>query len=305
MRIGFICEEGWSIENVYMGLTKELHKYGIDTHIYYVGWNHQVRKYTSKYSIYEWTKIFNNFDYIVASTGPDFIDYYNEISLPREKTILVLHAPWEIPQMVDVYGVKFLEQFASIISVSGRCIEGAKKLGVTTNIDLVQNGILFNRYYLPPAEKLINVGYPYPFITSHPWKRTKLAGMIDGGVAIPETKLHYSTMRQFYKNIEAIVYFSTTVEACGLCIMEASAAGRLVMSTNMGILEDLPESPVVRLRMEDDEVIEDINKLVRIFKLYPDLYRQKCNIIQEFAREYYDWSYAVKSWISAFSKLNT
>ena len=305
MRIGFLCEPNWSIHNVYDGLTKELHSHGIETGIYHYRWNPTAYEYQSDYSLLEWFKIINNFDYFVTSTGPEFIKFYNKIGLAPEKTILAIHAPWEIPHMIDAFGPGYLDQFASIFSVSTRCIFNAKVLGVTTNINLVQNGILFNRFYMPPSESCSEIGYAYPMNTQHKWKRTSIVSKINGGAIVPNGICHFSLMRQFYKNIDVSLWVSDNNEACGLVNMETAAAGKLVMSTDVGILEQLPDTPIVKLRMKEEETIEDINNYIRFYRTWPKLHHKKCIEIQEYAREYYDWSHAVKTWMTAFNKLNT
>lgn len=304
MRIAFLCESNWSVNSVYEGLSKELYKHDIDTYIYHWSWSHKENKQVSHITDAEWFKIINNYDYIVGSTGPEFVDYYNQIGLPPEKTILVIHAPWEIPRMHKEFGDKCLERFAGVFSISGDCIEGGKKLGITTDVSQVQNGILFNRYYAPPSERFVDVGYGYPVDTHHKWKRTHIIPQVNGGVSVPgPSATHYTLMRKFYHSIDSSLWVSTEAEACGLVNMEAAAAGRLVMSTDVGIIRDLPDTPIVKLRMPEEETLEDIHKYIRFYKKWPELHHKKCVEIQEYAREYYDWSYAVKSWLTALDKL--
>ena len=305
MRIGFLCELNWSVHTVYDGLTKELHSHGIDTHIYHIEWNHNSQEYQSIYSLLEWFKIINNFDYIVAPAGPEFVKFYNKIGLAPEKTILAIHAPWEIPHMIDAFGPGYLDQYASIFSVSEQCIQNAKDLGVTADLNHTQNGVLFNRFYMPPSESCSEIGYAYPMNTQHKWKRTSIVSKINGGAVISADINHFSLMRQFYKNIDVSLWVSDETEAVGLVNMEAAAAGKLIMSTDVGIIKELPDNPMIKLRMDEEETIEDINNHVRFYRNNNELHRKKCIEIQEYAREYYDWSHAVKTWMTAFNKLNT
>ena len=68
------------------------------------------------------------------------------------------------------------------------------------------------------------------------------------------------------------IWVSTETEACGLVNMEAAAAGRLVMSTEVGIIKDLPDTPIIRLRMPEEETLEDIHKYIRFYKKWPELH---------------------------------
>lgn len=298
MKIGLVCEKGWSIEAVYEGLGKELHKHGIDTHIIHI------EKYRDLAEQTTWTKISNNFDYFFMPTGPCFMNLYNEMFIPNEKCIPMIHAPWEIEHMVETYGENCFDRYPLVISVSKRMSQYAKYLKVKKKFAVVQNGVLFDRFYQKISNNLVNVGYAYPLFTHHKWKRTHLAGKIDNGVTILPSLIPFYAMGQFYKKIDASLMFSTKMEACGLIIAESAAAGKLVISSDVGILEELPESPVVRVRIGDDEIVEDMNNVIREYKNDSDKYKLKCMQIQEFAREFYDWEYAIKSWLKAINSLN-
>jgi hypothetical protein len=304
VRVAFLCEPNWSAHSVYEGLSKELHKHNIDTHIYHYSWSHKENKNVYTHSIKEWSRIINNFDYFVAPVGPGYIDMFNEIGLPPEKTILCVHATWEIPQMHQKYGNSCLDNFSAVVSVSRSCIKNANQLGIETNIEYVQNGVIFNRFNIPPSQHCGRTGYAYPINTLHTWKRAHIVSKIDGGTFCLKTTYHYSLMRQFYEKIDVSLCVSTEAEACGLINMEAAAAGRLVMSTDVGIVKDSPDTPILKLRMSEEETIEDINHNLNLYNQSPKLHHHKCIEIQEYAREYYDWSYAVKSWLSVLGKLN-
>ena len=301
MRIALLCESGWSVESVYEGLSKELHKHDIDTSIYFHAWDNN-DKYTSNFNLVEWNRLYRNFDYIIASPGKSLNPYYLRIGLPPEKTIMVCHSPWEVKEGVDDGG---FDMYASLFVISNRLKEFARSLGITRDIHVVQNGIIFNRYCLPPAERLVNVGYGYPPDSIHKWKRSELVGRINGGAAVLRKRTHYSLMRDFYKSIDASLLVSSSLEACGLINMEAAAAGRLIISTDVGILEDYPHAPAIRVRMDEDDVVSDINNTIRYYKNHQDEFSRRCIESQEFAREYYDWSHAIKSWLVPINTLVT
>lgn len=296
MRLGLLCEIGWSINVVYEGLCKELHKHGIDTTII------DIREHRNDVI---WKNYVRQLDYFLVPTNPDLITKFYESGLPDEKLIPVVHAPWEIEKMVEVYGKHMFDRFPAVFCVSNRIYNLSKELGITKEFDIVQNGVIFNRFYCKPSERLINVGYAYPVITHHKWKRADIPGKINGGVIVPNPILPYPLMRQFYKKIDASLLVSTKTEACGLINLEAAAAGRMIISTDVGILEDYPNAPAIRVRMEEEDLIEDVNNTVRYYKNNTEEFKRRCIETQEFAREYYDWSHAIKSWLTPLNTLNT
>ena len=296
MRLGLICELGWSINVVYEGLGKELHKHGIDTTIIDI---RQDKPY------YIWNKIQNHFDYLFVPTHSELVNKFNECGLPDEKLIPIVHAPWELEDIVKVYGRNFLDRFPAVLCVSNRIKQLSKDLGITKKLDVVQNGVIFDRFYCEPSQRLVNVGYAYPMVSPHPWKRSKLVGKIDCGVVVPSSILPFYMMREFYKKIDASILVSTHTEACGLINLEAAAAGRMIISTDVGILEDYPNAPAIRVRMEEEDLIEDINNTIRYYRYNTEEFKRRCIETQEFAREYYDWSHAIKSWLTPLNTLNT
>lgn len=296
MKIGFLCELDWSVNVVYEGLGKEFHKHQIDTSII------DIRRYRDKY---EWNNYINHYDYFFVPTGDEYLTKYSDWGLPDEKLIPVVHAPWEIESMVDTYGVNIFNRYPAVFCVSNRIKQLSKDIKITKELDVVQNGIIFDRFYCKPSEKLVRVGYAYPMQTHHEWKRVTIPPKITGGVVTPTHVLPYPLMGQFYKKIDASILTSTHTEACGLINLEAAAAGRMIISTDVGILEDYPNAPAIRVRMEEDELLDDIDNTIRYYKYHTEEFKRRCIETQEFAREYYSWDHAVKSWLTGLSKLNS
>jgi glycosyltransferase involved in cell wall biosynthesis len=103
-------------------------------------------------------------------------------------------------------------------------------------------------------------------------------------------------MKGFYKNVDAILNVSTT-EGAGLPVLEASAAGKLVFSTEVGHWND--RCIGVTLPMGKDELVK--KAVIELVKYRdPLLYRNTCLEIQEHARSY-DWAFVINDWIEAFS----
>ena len=294
MRIGFLCTLGWSIHSVYDGLSKELHKHQIDTSIISID-NHKTP--------FEWRQLTRHYDYFIATSGTSFIEKYNKAGISDKQLILVAHAPWEITNMVEKYGPTAFDNYAGVFCVSNRIKKLADSLGVTRDIQVVQNGVIFERFYCEPSKKLTHVGYGYPVSNPHNWKRSHVTKMLNFKVETPNGFIPFALMREFYNKIDVSLLFSTTIEACGLINLEAAAAGRMIMSTNVGILEDYPDAPAIRLPMNISDMIADIYESIEFYKNNDEKFHRKCIQTQEFAREYYSWDHAVKSWLTGLNSV--
>ena len=102
-------------------------------------------------------------------------------------------------------------------------------------------------------------------------------------------------MPDFYGKVDCVMV-SSVYESCSLPLLESAAAGRLPMSTNVGITENLPNTPGFLLPMEADHYVEKGTAMVTVLKDSPALFHSKCKEAQEYAREYYDWSKVVENW---------
>ena len=286
MHVAILTETNMSHENVYDGLSKELFKHKIDCFImdYSYNWNAQI------------LSNFNSvFDAFITIPHIQSIDKLCGWGADMSKIILIAHAPWELDDLINYRGIEYLNNFKKIASVS-------KEISNKYNIEYVQNGIVFDRYYLPPATEFKKLGYPYPIFNSHKWKRSYLSVDVSIELKYPVTSslkpFHYRMSPSFYKNIDATVSFSNATEACGLTIMESAAAGRLPFSCDIGIVKSLGKSPGIILPLEDKELLSEFKTHLDYYSQNPKDFHIKCKESQEFAKEYYDWPKVVDQWIN-------
>ena len=102
-------------------------------------------------------------------------------------------------------------------------------------------------------------------------------------------------MSGFYPSVDAVVIASTE-EGAGLPALEASAAGKLVISTSVGLWITKSGNSGHTVPMEEAEFMSETRKLLEFYKANPEAYREKCLSTQQHAKTY-DWSNVIHHWI--------
>ena len=108
-------------------------------------------------------------------------------------------------------------------------------------------------------------------------------------------------MPGFYSEMDCLINTSTFRETCGLPIMEAAAAGRLVISANIGIVDHLHESPGIIVPEDEDNFIKASTHVINYYKHDDVSFANHCKKAQEFAREHYDWSAVIDDWVDVIA----
>jgi len=300
MKIAFYTEPAWALGAITTGLIKELHKWGISGHL--LSWSNE-------YSPREWELLNKTYDRFVVT--PCLIPQrLIERGIPQEKIVVISHG------RTDFHYAKSCNydwnKFAGIAAISPMLVQHAKEMGVDREVKLVQNGIDFDFYYQEPNSKLQNIGYGGTweyinhFESKDNLKRPHLVQSIVDQTNLNfvknTEKLFYQCMPAYYKSIDALIMPTNEQEACGLPIMEAAAAGRVVLSASVGIVDHLKASPGFILPLEEDKFIERGIATLKSMQTYPQIYNFMCKKAQDFARSYYDWSVVVNGWIDVITK---
>jgi glycosyltransferase involved in cell wall biosynthesis len=108
----------------------------------------------------------------------------------------------------------------------------------------------------------------------------------------------YVTMAGYYPTVDALIVASTE-EGAGLPALEASAAGRLVISTPVGLWQSRSSDSGHTVPIDERRFVEETTTLLEFYRDNADAYREKCLHTQQHARTY-DWSQVIHSWIKAF-----
>jgi glycosyltransferase involved in cell wall biosynthesis len=106
-------------------------------------------------------------------------------------------------------------------------------------------------------------------------------------------------MPGFYKSVDSVLIASTE-EGAGLPLLEAGAAGKLVISTPVGHYSRVGNAGANFVPIAEDEFIEKTVEILSYYKANPEQYRQRCLEIQHHAQSY-DWKFVIDKWIEILS----
>ena len=300
MRIGFFTYREWAFGAIHDALCKELYKKGIYAHI--IDWERQ-------YSYEEFKSFMDLFDYFCTVPG-NAITALNSYGVPNERIMGIAHGRYDIQA-----GIKHnnnIEELAVYGGVSPDLALYSKALGVRRDMGIAKNGIHFDSFYAEPAKELRTIGYGGALeYKNHldgnkDLKRGFLVKKVADGIRLPINLLsrrHYLAMPSYYPTVDCIMV-SSTEESCGLPLMEAAAAGRLPISTHVGVTRDYENTPNITLPFPEDEFISGGVQVLDTFSRDSDGFAKKCLEVQEFARENYDWSVRIDDWVKLLTENN-
>lgn len=294
-RVGFYCYAEWAYGTIHKALVKELYKNGIQADI--IDWS---RQYTHD----EFNSINSVYDVIVCPSDNAVSTLVNSFKVPPEKIVAIAHGRWDIQLALEM-NTDF-SRLRAFGGVSNDLARYAKSRGIDREMTVVQNGTSFDYFYRPVSSSLNVIGYAGQFSRDNKydsindWKRGSLvqnvASITDTPVYLTPRRTHLC-MPDYYGKVDCIMVASTEHESCGLPLLECAAAGRLPISTPVGITRDLDNTPGYLLPMPEADYVREGSWLINSLKSDPALHRKKCEEAQEYAREYYDWSRVIYQWI--------
>ncbi|MBB6408748.1 class I SAM-dependent methyltransferase [Mesorhizobium sangaii] len=285
----------WSHGRVYYDLCRHLHDRGYIVDI--LDWQVNHADY--------FQSIIQYYDLILAA--PDgistLIDGYR---VPYEKIIAISHHEFDIRMLIEQKGIEVFDKFANYGVVSEYVYCASMMRGVSRPPTVAPLGINYDEFYTDVPECLTTVGYASSMSVKTfgvEWKRGDLAeaAALDAGLAFRvagstgnQTSFH--DMPSFYKSVDAVVTSSIS-EAAQLPVMEAAAAGRLVIGTPVGHFPmKAYQGGGVLAPIEAEKFKAFTSATLRYYKENPIAYVDKCRAIQQAARSF-DWQYAIGGWI--------
>jgi glycosyltransferase involved in cell wall biosynthesis len=222
----------WSHGRVYYDLCKHLHQRG------YI------------FDILDWQV--NHADYI-----GQIIPYYDlfltaldgvrtladSYSVPYHRIIAISHHEFDIRMLLEQKGIEVFNDFANYGVVSDFLYCASLMRGVTRVPMVVPLGINYSEFHADISECLATVGYASSMSAKTygvEWKRGELAEAAanEEGLAFKVAgwtgnQISFHDMPDFYRTVDAVLTSSIS-EAAQLPVMEAAAAGRLVIGTPVG-----------------------------------------------------------------------
>lgn len=292
-RIAFYTYPEWAFGAIHSALCKELYKHGIIANI--IDWNHN-------FSPEERASFESLYDIFVTVPGNSVTLLRENFGVSYEKIIAIAHGRYDLE-----YGLSQGNDYNALrgfAGVSPDLHRHAQTLGISRKMDVVLNGIHFDYYYSPVSSSLASIGYGgafrhHDFSGTVDIKRGYLAQEICSRLGLPFAPAQtqsYLTMPRYYNTVDAVMVCSTQ-ESCALPLMEASATGRLPISTKVGVARDYQSYPGIILPMDESSYVEQGVEILRELMLDPEKHQKKCREVQDFARENYDWSKVIDTWL--------
>lgn len=301
------CDNEWALGSIHTELVKQFFTRDINASL--LNWG-------KTYTLAELLEMNDSCDYILTTPhGYITLRSKSHYQIPQSKFIVVAHATLDLTDWVSAHGVNESLAVKSFGVVSTFLQEQSKALGFPRQPELCELGVNFNTLYAPVSSFLDTVGYastywgrnemPAVFVNQPAAKKraylakeaTEAAGL---NFKIAQ-KYHNSfiTMAGFYRNIDALI-MSSSEEGAGLPVLEAGAAGRLVISTPVGhVVSRLGSLGADLVPIDEPLFHQRAVELLSFYKLNSSEYQKRCKEIQEHAREY-DWSKRIQPWMSMF-----
>jgi glycosyltransferase involved in cell wall biosynthesis len=296
-KIIFYTQNRWAFGAIHHALCKELYKHNI-----YANLLDEDKEYTKE----EFQLLNNCYDLFV--TNPDkVINLHVKSGIPLNKIVAVAHGQWDIllagQQHPDIYS--HIHSFGVISNVlKNKC----KEWGISVEPKVVETGVHFDVFYKKPSEQLRIIGYggikqTYNFFGQE-IKRGHLVEKACEGITNIQLQTsgsyNHLCMPAYYNTVDAVV-MSSIEEAGGLPMLEAASAGRLPIGTPVGFFEEnAPKGGGILVPLDEDLFVEQTKQLILYYKDNPSEYVNKCLEVQSYARDHYDWSKKIQSWVELF-----
>jgi len=297
-RVLFYTQNAWAFGSIHQALCKELYQHNIHA---------DVLDWKQTYSPAEWRLLNSVYDVFV--TNPDAVMYLYKEGIPFNKIVVIAHAQWDLYLSCREHGLDFFNEVRGFAVISSILVSKSQELGIVKKPKITPLGIHFDLFYSDIHSELKNVGYAGVKTTFNfsgvEIKRGHLAEQAVSNVAglqlVPHAFYYHLCMPGYYKNIDCVIQ-SSLEEGGGLPAMEGAAAGRLIIGTPAGYLEENgAKGAGVLVPFDETGFLKETTEYLTYYRDNPAEYRQKCESIQQFARENYDWSVVIQKWIEVLA----
>ena len=284
----------WSHGRVYYDLCKHLHRRGYIVDI--LDWQINHANYVAKIIPY----------YDLFMTALDGVGGLARYDIPNDKIIAVSHHEFDIRMLVERKGIGVFNEFANYGVVSEFVYCASLMRGVQRVPKVVPIGVNYSEFYAEVSSHLTTVGYASSMSVETfgvEWKRGKLAEAAarDAGLDFKVAgwtgdQISFHDMPDFYRSVDAVLVSSLS-EAAQLPVLEAAAAGRLVIGTPVGHFPlKAYQGGGILAPIEADKFKAFAAATLRYYRETPAAYVDKCRAIQEAARKF-DWQYSIDAWV--------
>jgi len=295
-KILFFFENNWAFGSIHHALCKELYKHGIYANV--LDWS---QNYTSE----EINFLKTIYDVFVTLPNTASTLLYT-FGIEPQKIIIVAHEQTDILFTHRDHGADYFQQFLKYGVISNAIKSKSKEVGIIREPDIVNCGIHFDNFYRPIREQLKIVGYGGAKCTPNFYGLDRKRGhLVEQCVnETPDINLlnhkfyRYMCMPAYYEKIDCLIV-SSYEDAGGLPAMEAAASGCLVISTPVGYFEyHGPRGGGITVPINENDFVNQTKQHLEFYKNNISAYKEKCEQIQQYARDNYDWSNKIENWVN-------
>jgi glycosyltransferase involved in cell wall biosynthesis len=293
-KVLFYTQNRWAFGSIHHALCKELYKHNIYANL--LDW-------TLAYSNEEF-KLLNNI-YDVFVTNPEAVMSLHSRGIPLCKIVTIAHGQWDLLLAKQNNGVDFYNDLKAYGVISQVLKDKSLEFGIQRIPNITPIGIHFDMFYSNIHDNLSIVGYAGQKeclnFNKQEIKRAKLVEQVVQGLngiqLLTHGNFNHLCMPSYYKNIDCLI-MSSTEEAGGLPVMESAASGRLVIGTPVGYFEyNANRGAGIEVPLNENDFIHKTKEHLMYYRDNPIQYREKCQQIQQFARENYDWTTVISFWL--------
>lgn len=305
--IVFFVEPDWAFGSVHYELFKYLWQYGYNCQL--LAWN---RSYTYE----ELIELDNHIDLWVSTPhGYRFLSGIYDIR--PDRCVVIAHAVIDINELIHHNGIEEFYKVRKFGVVSKFLKQYSLDIGINRIPDICPVAINYNTYWNEPSLELKTVGFAGSYHEREEFTEELITDKLSQpkykkrGYLVKECaeraglefkiaqRYHNSfvTMGGFYKAVDCVI-MSSSEEGAGMPVLEAGAAGKLVIGTPVGHWNQLVgENGGIEVPIPEEEFVEKTVEILTYYKNNPAEYRNRCKQIQEHAKTY-DWSNVINAWVN-------
>jgi glycosyltransferase involved in cell wall biosynthesis len=291
-KLVFFTESEWAFGTIHYELTKYLFGHGVNAAV--MPWN-------KGYSQLEVKELSTAIDYFV-STPYGVAILIDSYGIQPEQCIAVAHAVLDI-ECLKTFLPDNVQRLHAYSAVSNWLVEQSLAHGIERKPLYTPIGINYAAFATPPSKELRIVGYAGAINPDNIHRHIKRPWLVEqaaknAGLQFQAAHGYHNsfvTMPGFYNAVDVVVVASTE-EGAGLPALEASAAGKLVISTPVGLWLAKAGSSGHTVPIDEKEFLKSTISHLEYYRDNTTAYRLKCLDTQEHAKRY-DWANVIHHWV--------
>jgi hypothetical protein len=297
-KVFFFANTEWSNGRVYYDLCKCLHRKG------YIA---DILNWRVSYTREQMHEMLAFYDFVISGLDgiPGLIDNYK---VPCDKIIGISHGVYyDFHLLIEKKGLDVFERLANFGVVSYSMISESAIVGVSRIPVVASLGVNYSAFSRKIPERLATVGYASSISHKTKYGVEKKRGELalecaeEAGLAYRPAGTHaipisFHDMPGYYETVDAVL-MTSLIEAAGLPVLEAAAAGRLVIGTPVGHFPlRAYQGGGIIAPIQAEKFKRFTAATLRYYKENSAAFVDKCNSIQNAARNF-DWEYIIDEWI--------